>query len=75
MMKYSVERIEENIALCEDDLGKTIKLRLDELPENIREGEIIVRTENGYTIDSDETSARRKKMAEMQRNIFGKKRK
>ena len=32
MMKYSVERIEENVALCEDDLGKTVKLRLDELP-------------------------------------------
>lgn len=73
MMKYSVERIEENIALCEDDLGKTIKLSLDELPENIREGEIIVRTENGYTIDSDETSARRKKMAEMQKRLFNKK--
>jgi len=73
MMKYSVERIEENIALCEDDLGKTVKLRLDELPENIREGEIIVRTENGYTIDSDETSARRKKMAEMQKKLFNKK--
>lgn len=72
-MKYSVERIEENIALCEDDLGKTVKLRLDELPENIREGEIIVRTENGYTIDSDETSARRKKMAEMQKRLFNKK--
>ncbi|MGN1102812.1 MAG: DUF3006 family protein, partial [Huintestinicola sp.] len=39
MMKYSVERIEENIAICEDDLGGTIKLNLDELPENIREGE------------------------------------
>ena len=73
MMKYSVERIEENIALCEDDLGKTIKLRLDELPENIREGEIIVRTENGYTIDTDETSVRRKKMAEMQKRLFNKK--
>lgn len=73
MMKYSVERIEENIALCEDDLGETVKLRLDELPENIREGEIIVRTENGYTIDSDETSVRRKKMAEMQKKLFNKK--
>lgn len=73
MMKYSVERIEENIALCEDDLGETVKLRLDELPENIHEGEIIVRTENGYTIDSDETSARRKKMAEMQKRLFNKK--
>ena len=73
MMKYSVERIEENVALCEDDLGKTVKLRIDELPENIREGDIIVRTENGYTIDSDETSVRRKKMAEMQKKLFNKK--
>ena len=73
MMKYSVERIEENVALCEDDLGKTVKLRLDELPENIREGDINVRTENGYTIDSDETSVRRKKMAEMQKKLFNKK--
>ena len=72
-MKYSVERIEENVALCEDDLGKTVKLRLDELPENVREGDIIVRTENGYTIDSDETSVRRKKMAEMQKKLFNKK--
>ena len=73
MMKYSVERIEENVALCEDDLGETVKLRLEELPENIREGDIIVRTENGYTIDSDETSVRRKKMAEMQKKLFNKK--
>ena len=73
MMKYSVERIEENVALCEDDLGKTVKLKLDELPENIREGDIIVRTENSYTIDSDETSVRRKKMAEMQKKLFNKK--
>ena len=73
MMRYSVERIEENVALCEDDLGETVKLRLEELPENIREGDIIVRTENGYTIDSDETSVRRKKMAEMQKKLFNKK--
>ena len=73
MMKYSVERIEENVALCEDDLGKTVKLRLEELPENIREVDIIVRTENGYTIDTDETSVRRKKMAEMQKKLFNKK--
>ena len=74
-MKYSIDRIEENIAVCEGDDGNVLKLKLDELPENIREGDIIVRTENGYTIDTDETSVRRKKMAEMQRNIFGKKRK
>ena len=73
MMKYSVERIEENVALCEDDLGETRKLSLDELPENIREGDILVCTEDGYSVDSDETSARRKKMAEMQKKLFNKK--
>lgn len=73
MMKYSVERIEENVALCEDDLGKTVKLRLDELPKGTREGDIIEKTENGFIIDADETQLRRKKMAEMQKKLFNKK--
>ena len=74
-MKYSIDRIEENIALCEDDDGNVLKLSVDELPQEIREGDIIEKTENGFVIDADETQLRRKKMAEMQRNIFGKKRK
>lgn len=70
-MKYSVDRIEENIALCEDDDGNTLKLPLNELPQNIREGDIIEKTENGFIIDADEKQLRRKKMAELQRNLFG----
>lgn len=73
MMKYSVERIEENIALCEDDLGNVLKLKLDELPKGTREGDIIEKTENGFIIDADETQLRRKKMAEMQKRLFNKK--
>lgn len=74
-MKYSVDRIEENIVICEDDDGNVLKLRLDELPQEISEGDIIERTESGFVIDADETQLRRKRMAEMQRNLFGKKRK
>lgn len=74
-MKYSIDRIEENIALCEDDDGNVLKLNVDELPQEMREGDIIEKTENGFVIDADETQLRRKKMAELQRNIFGKKRK
>ena len=50
---------------------------MNELEEKveIREGDIIEKTESGFIIDADETQLRRKKMAEMQRNIFGKKRK
>ena len=74
-MRYSVERIEENIVICEADDGSVLKLKLYELPQGIREGDIIDRTENGFVVNSAETESRRKKMAEMQRNIFGKKRK
>ncbi len=71
-MKYSIDRIEENIAICEDDDGNTLKLSTDELPQNIREGDIIEKNENGFVIDAAETRFRRQKMAEKQRNLFGK---
>lgn len=73
-MRYSVEKIEENIAVCEADEGSVLKLKLYELPQGIREGDIIDQTGNGFVVNSVETESRRKKMAEMQRNIFGKKR-
>lgn len=60
-MKYSIDRIEEKIAICEDDNGNILKLTLDELPQNIHEGDIIERTENGFVIDIGETQIRRKK--------------
>lgn len=74
-MKYSVERIEENIVLCEDDDGNVVKMKIKDLPKGIREGDIIVKTENGYTADSEETELRRRKMAELQKNVFGKRKK
>ena len=69
-MKYSIDRIEEKIAICEDDNGNILKLTLDELPQNIHEGDIIERTENGFAIDTGETQIHRKKMAELQKNCF-----
>ena len=73
-MKYSVERKEENIVLCEDDDGGQIKLDISELPQGVREGDIIVRTESGYVIDREETESRRRKMAALQKSLFNKKR-
>ena len=40
-MKYSIDRIEENIAVCEGDDGNVLKLKLDELPRGTRERDII----------------------------------
>lgn len=74
-MKYSVERIEENIVLCEDDDGNAVKMKLEDLPKGIREGDIIAKTDGGYTVDASETELRRRKMAELQKSVFGKRKK
>lgn len=72
-MKYSVEKIEDNIAVCENDDGETLKLKLSQLPPNVKEGDILIQSGEGFTLDPDETQARRSKMAELQKNIFSKK--
>lgn len=72
-MKYSIEKIENNIAVCENDDGEAIKLELSSLPSNVREGDILMQNDKGFTLDRSETHERRRKMAELQRNIFMKK--
>lgn len=72
-MRYSIERIEEKIALCEDDDGNVIRIKTKDLPTGAREGDIIEQTENGLNVNADETERRRKKMAELQKGLFGQK--
>lgn len=72
-MKYSIEKIENNIAVCENDDGEAIKLELSSLPPDVKEGDILLQSDNSFTLDRSETLERRRKMAELQRNIFTKK--
>lgn len=72
MKRYSVERKEANFAICEDDDGGQMKLDIGELPQDVREGDIIVRTESGYAVDREETESRRRKMSALQKSVFGK---
>ncbi|MDE7194791.1 MAG: DUF3006 domain-containing protein, partial [Oscillospiraceae bacterium] len=47
---------------------------LDELPEGIREGSVLVKTERGWELDPNEERRRREKAAELIRRLFGKNR-
>lgn len=69
-LKYSVDRIEEGFAVCEDENGKTVNIETDKLPEGVKEGDIIS-IDNGETIIlAEETEERRKKLAEKRRALF-----
>lgn len=69
MKKIIVDRIEENIAVCEDN-GNTVSLPLSSLPENTKEGHILVLTENGWQLCKEDTDERRKKLFDLQNSLF-----
>lgn len=73
-MKYTVDRIEGGYAVCEDENEKTVNFELILLPEGIKEGDIIEKTDDRFVICTDETAERRKKMFNLQNSIFTKKR-
>lgn len=67
---YSVDRIEENIAVIEYE-GKFIEIGLEELPENIKEGDILIKEENGsFSVDENETKRIKALLAEKQNSLF-----
>jgi len=69
-MRYTIDRFEENFAVCETEAGNQISIGLDRLPDGVREGDIIVLTGETYEIDRGETLARRKRIREKMRNLF-----
>ena len=71
-MTYSVDRIENGRAVCEDKNQNIISIEILLLPDGVREGDIIETTEKGFAIRRNETDERRKKLAEMQANLIKK---
>ncbi len=69
-MYYSVDRIEENIAVLEDDDGKRKSVELHLLPEDTKECDVLFQDENGVFVKDDEEKERRQKLIlEMLENL------
>lgn len=69
-MKYSVDRIEEGIAVCEDENGGRMTVKVEELPFDVKEGDIISEQDGVLELLPDETQEKKKRMASLQRSIF-----
>lgn len=73
-MKYYVDRIEEGVAVMDNDLGEQIKVPLSRLPDGIRDGSVLERDENGiFTHNEDAEAQRRKEMSERLRRLKNRK--
>lgn len=69
MEKLIVERIEGAIAVLEkQDLSHT-EINCDEIGFAVSEGDVLLFDGKGYVKDTDEASARRKRLLEMQEKL------
>ena len=73
-MKLSVDRIEESYAVCQDFLTeKMLDIPIKLLPNGIKEGDVIIKNEDGtYIIDKEETKKRKDFMLKLQERVLKK---
>lgn len=64
-MKWIVDRIENDIAVCELENGEFIDVNIKALPKNIHEGDVI-----NLSIDKNETADRKDKIDKLMNNLF-----
>ena len=54
-MKYTIDRINGNMAVCEDENGDLVKLMASELPSGVKEGDILKQQDGVWYKDETET--------------------
>lgn len=67
---YSVDRIEGGSAVLETE-GAAVDVPLTDLPEGVREGDLLEQTADGWVICREETVSRRNALAERRRKLLG----
>ena len=70
MKKFTVDRIEGEIAVLKCENGSFVNMELASLPKNIREGDIIRFDSNSCFLSTEETDHRRRKMQKLMDKLF-----
>lgn len=73
MQYLSIDRIEGEIAVCEDDSRRRVELPLSSLPPGARPGDVLAVDGSGCTLDREETERRRTAAAALQKKLFHRK--
>lgn len=72
-MVYIVDRIENTVAVLEDEEMNHTEVLLADLPESIKEGSVLVLNSDGsFMLDMAQTEKRKQKMLDLQNKLFKK---
>lgn len=71
MKILSVDRIEGIYVICEDKNRKMFAVELQEMPEGVKKGDIIVIDDEGnITIDEERTKAAKSKIKKLENSVW-----
>lgn len=69
-MRYIIDRIEGNIAICENENGNFLEIDILSLPDNIKEGDCVKFENLKYILDEKYTEERRKNIRKKMNNLW-----
>ncbi len=64
-MKWIIDRIENNIAVCELENGEMLDVKISALPKGIKEGDVIT-----LSVDKTETNERKERIDKLMNSLF-----
>ncbi|MEW8956646.1 DUF3006 domain-containing protein [Clostridium sp.] len=70
MEKFIIDRIDHSIAFCEDDNGEIIKINISIIEGKVKEGVVIIRTEDGFKVDNEATKSREKYINDLMEGMW-----
>lgn len=69
-MKYIIDRIEGNYAVCETEQGLYVSIDRRLLPAEAKEGDVIIRKADKFTIDIEETKNIKEKIKKLTEELW-----
>lgn len=69
-MRYIIDRIEGNIAICENENGNFLEIDILSLPDNIKEGDCVKFENSKYILDEKYAEERRKNIRKKMNNLW-----
>ena len=69
-MKVTIDRFEVEFAVCEKPDRTMINTKKDKLPSGVKEGDVLIIEGSSITIDSRETSKRKKQINKLMDDLW-----
>ena len=70
MKTYIIDRLDEDFAVCEDEAKEQLLISTEQLPENAKEGDVLQEEDGYFSVNQEETEARRARMRRKLMDLF-----